>query len=426
MSTNYDIKKDLFQIIKQVAYESEIYYGTYADPKNVSSHFNVEGLIVFDARRIRKAIENAGFKLITHSTDRAINDYNIKKCQAIKNGQEFTFYIYEYIPIDITNFVSKSMDEFISDCKLSNKAGIRNKDFKYKPNESKNAGKTMTMELDQCDKELLSYLGDNDIIVKDDIGSFIIFENKESRNTFLRERYNERINPKYIICSFYIGDLGRGSWACEKSSTVFYKNGEQYRGDDFYKKLKDLKLKQKDCTKEIKEEIDIPAKPTANNWLRSRLEEGALQGMAASAVKFTQQGIVAAMKKSGKDNFTISVISDFLESEAGVMLISAGIGSAIHFMPMETLQKNDKVQKIADKCMENAAAKGVEQLSELAMNFILPALMEATNSKELELFESKNNIRVKAHNDEPEVDVSDLIEYKDQKLALISGKLWKN
>ncbi|MCZ2224720.1 MAG: hypothetical protein LC122_13940 [Chitinophagales bacterium] len=421
MSTNYDIKKDLFQIIKQEAYATDVYYGTYAEPKNVSSYFNVEGLIVFDARKICKTVENAGFKLITHSTDRAINDYNIKKCQAIKNGQEFTFYIYEYIPINFENFVSKSIDEIVSDCELSNKAVIRNKDFEYKPNESKGTSEMMTP--DQCDRDALSYLGDNDIIVKDDIGSFIIFENKESRNAFFRERYNEKFNPKYNICSFYISDLGRDSWSCSNRATIFYKNGERYKGTDFYEKLKDLKLKQKDGAKKPKEEINLSVKPTANNWLRSRFEEGALQGMAASAVKFTQQGIVAAMKKSGKDNFTISVISDFLESEAGVMLISAGIGSAIHFMPMETLQKNDKVQKIADKCMENVAAKGVEQLSELAMNFILPALMEATNSKELELFEAKNNIRVKAHNDEPELDVSDLVEYKDQKLALISGKL---
>lgn len=184
-----------------------------------------------------------------------------------------------------------------------------------------------------------------------------------------------------------------------------------------------LANKNQNCTTEKFNEENNMSNTSKNAtspmaWFAARAQEGAIQGMAASAVNLVRQGILTAMKKSGKDDFTIGVIAGFLESEMGFVLLSAAIGSAVHFMPVDTVQSNNKIQKVADKCMENATAKGIEQLTDLAMNFVMPALMSAVEGKASPFAqEDQKNVRVQLE-DSPvnvehslpshDVDLSDL------------------
>lgn len=147
--------------------------------------------------------------------------------------------------------------------------------------------------------------------------------------------------------------------------------------------------------KDMKEEKNHSKKSEAMDWYKSRLLEGTYQGIAKEAVdKAIDLIVVASGNKEG--------VRDFLKSEIGFALVSGAVGSALHFIPFEQLQ-DAKVQKIADKCVENSVSSGVSKIIDTVVTFILPAVTEASSKFRVETLDSLPDPNTKIEEDESEL-----------------------
>lgn len=147
--------------------------------------------------------------------------------------------------------------------------------------------------------------------------------------------------------------------------------------------------------KNMKEEKEPSKKSEAMDWYKSRLLEGTYQGIAKEAVdKAIDLIVVASGNKEG--------VRDFLKSEIGFALVSGAVGSALHFVPFEQLQ-DAKVQKIADKCVENSVSSGVSKVIDTVVKFILPAVSEASSKFRVETLDSLPDPNTRIEEDESEL-----------------------
>lgn len=148
-------------------------------------------------------------------------------------------------------------------------------------------------------------------------------------------------------------------------------------------------------SEDMKEEKEPSKKSEALDWYKSRLLEGTYQGIAKEAVdKAIDLIVVASGNKEG--------VRDFLKSEIGFALVSGAVGSALHFVPFEQLQ-DAKVQKIADKCVENSVSSGVSKVIDTVVKFILPAVSEASSKFRVETLDSLPDPNTKIEEDESEL-----------------------
>ena len=148
-------------------------------------------------------------------------------------------------------------------------------------------------------------------------------------------------------------------------------------------------------SEDMKEEKEPSKKSEALDWYKSRLLEGTYQGIAKEAVdKAIDLIVVASGNKEG--------VRDFLKSEIGFALVSGAVGSALHFVPFEQLQ-DAKVQKIADKCVENSVSSGVSKVIDTVVKFILPAVSEASSKFRVETLDSLPDPNTRIEEDESEL-----------------------
>ena len=90
------------------------------------------------------------------------------------------------------------------------------------------------------------------------------------------------------------------------------------------------------------------------DWVKGNLEEGLYQGVASSAVDNLSKALLKALEDTNVDPVTLAVFQKGLEDPMGKALLSLLVGSGVHFIPVETLQQNKHLQKVADKCVQNA------------------------------------------------------------------------
>lgn len=136
------------------------------------------------------------------------------------------------------------------------------------------------------------------------------------------------------------------------------------------------------------------------DWVKGNLEEGLYQGVASSAVDNLSKALLKALEETNVDPVTLAVFQKGLEDPMGKALLSLLVGSGVHFIPLETFQQNKHLQKVADKCVQNASSEGVQQVVNLALKFVLPALTNAiSNNPQIKVLESiggqaDSNLRV--------------------------------
>lgn len=140
-------------------------------------------------------------------------------------------------------------------------------------------------------------------------------------------------------------------------------------------------------------------KPSIMDRTKANFEEGAYQGVAQSAVTNVTNLIIAGMKSSGLDEQSVEKLSELLNTKIGFAAISMAIGSGVMLIP-DGYAENKHVQKLADKCQQNASAAGVEQLISFIVNILKPSIDAAlASSKELKMLdklqESSTPVRVK-------------------------------
>jgi hypothetical protein len=161
----------------------------------------------------------------------------------------------------------------------------------------------------------------------------------------------------------------------------------------------------------------------AMDFFTKNLIEGAYAGVAAQVIDRLGDSIILAMKKGGLDEVSVTIIESGIKTPIGKAFLSMLVGSGIHFIPADFLQQNKHLQKVADKCVQNAGSEGVQAVFNLAMTFLLPALMGAINDnpqiKALESLEGKFRVPVPENKERhvDDIDIPDLAKFAANKKA---------
>ena len=128
------------------------------------------------------------------------------------------------------------------------------------------------------------------------------------------------------------------------------------------------------------------------DFFKNNLIEGAYGGVAVVAVENVKKGLLAAAKSAGADEMSLAMASTFLDTPAGKSILSILVGSGVRFIPADIVQSNPHLQKVAEKCIQNAGSEGAQYAFNLATTFILPALLNAIQSNpQISLLEGVNS-----------------------------------
>lgn len=159
----------------------------------------------------------------------------------------------------------------------------------------------------------------------------------------------------------------------------------------------------------VKNEVSESSKTEANNsskenkkmtnsnksfsdFIADNLVQGAYAGAAASTIDNLAKGLLIAMKKAGLDEASLMMAEMMMNHPVGKSALAMMVGSGIHFIPVEYVQNNPHIQKIGEKCIQNAGSEGVQFALEGAIKYVLPALMSAIQSTpQLSLLEQVNS-----------------------------------
>lgn len=129
-----------------------------------------------------------------------------------------------------------------------------------------------------------------------------------------------------------------------------------------------------------------------SEFLTSNLVEGAYAGAAASTIDNLAKGLLVGMKKAGLDDASLMMAEMMMNHPMGKSLLALMVGSGIELLPVEAVKNNPHIQKIGEKCIQNAGSEGVQFALEGAMKYVLPALMGAIQSTpQLSLLEQVNS-----------------------------------
>ena len=134
---------------------------------------------------------------------------------------------------------------------------------------------------------------------------------------------------------------------------------------------------QTKTVKETKEEKKMTNTGFDTEFFTKNLVEGAYAGAANEVINNLAKSLVAAIKASGMDEFSVKTIEEGLNSPVGKILLSIAVGTGVRFIPIDFIQQNPHMQKVAEKCVENAGSKGTQFALNGVMNFVLPAVLGA-------------------------------------------------
>lgn len=134
---------------------------------------------------------------------------------------------------------------------------------------------------------------------------------------------------------------------------------------------------QTKTVKETKEEKKMTNTGFDTEFFTKNLVEGAYAGAANEVINNLAKSLVAAIKASGMDEFSVKTIEEGLNSPVGKILLSIAVGAGVRFIPLDFIQQNPHMQKVAEKCVENAGSQGTQFALNGVMNFVLPAVLGA-------------------------------------------------
>lgn len=137
-------------------------------------------------------------------------------------------------------------------------------------------------------------------------------------------------------------------------------------------------------------------KPNTLDWLKKNAEEGAYAGMAASATNNLAETLVKTAEANNVSPEALKLMKDIFESSLGKAGLASAIGAGIHFIPVDAVQNNKHIQKVADKCVQNASSTVTEEAINSLLGLVLPAIMGAINtSPQLQAIEKLNALSAK-------------------------------
>lgn len=185
----------------------------------------------------------------------------------------------------------------------------------------------------------------------------------------------------------------------------------------------------KDSTKETKMTTD---KISFADRFKNNAIEGAYQGAARVAIDTFIEGIILTMKKSGVDESSIMIATAFLKSDVGTAIVSGAIGASVPYVPVDVMN-NPVVEKIADKCVQNAVADSSELMANIAMKYVKPALEAAVSSfnkaaapaitGKLGIFETEvPKVRVTKEASSEKVSSSSIDDLSDEEILMLMEK----
>ena len=131
------------------------------------------------------------------------------------------------------------------------------------------------------------------------------------------------------------------------------------------------------AVKETKEEKKMTNTGFDIEFFTKNFAEGAYAGAANEVVNNLAKSLILAIKASGMDEGSVKIIEDGMNSQLGKICLAMMVGTGIKFIPVNLLQENKSLQKIAEKCVENAGSQGTQFALNGAMNILLPALLGA-------------------------------------------------
>lgn len=149
---------------------------------------------------------------------------------------------------------------------------------------------------------------------------------------------------------------------------------------------------------------------SSGDWLADNLQEGMYNGMSNTAIEAVSNSIINMLNSSNMNKDTINTITNIINSEFGKMAISMAIGSSVHLMPIDSIKDNVHIQKLSDKCIENAGSKATQYF----INVFMTSIMQAINSNEKFRVESINQFN------------QEIIEEVEEEVNEITSKKSKN
>lgn len=263
----------------------------------------------------------------------------------------------------------------------------------------------------KVNKDSVEILGS---ITSDDVNNVIgHIKNKVAEARFLK-------GTKFNVVNYRKNKLSRKGFFIEKTQ-YFYR-------DVFLSSKEILELFQavknevsesiKDTNNSSKENKKMTNSTNKNfsSFLTDNLVEGAYAGAAASTIDNLAKGLLAGMKKAGLDDASLMMAEMMMNHPVGKVALAMMVGSGINLLPVEYVKNNTHIQKIGEKCIQNAGAQGTQFALEGVMNFLLPALMNAIQDnpqiKMLDQLNSGAKLRVDAPKSEKneDEDIPDLHE----------------
>lgn len=147
---------------------------------------------------------------------------------------------------------------------------------------------------------------------------------------------------------------------------------------------------------EFNKEEKMTTKPNTIDWLKKNAEEGAYAGMATSATNNLAKTLVKTAEANNVSPEALKLMKDIFESSLGKAGLASAIGAGIHFIPVDAVQNNKHIQKVADKCVQNASSTVTEEAINSLLGLVLPAIMGAINtSPQLQAIEKLNALSTK-------------------------------
>lgn len=200
-----------------------------------------------------------------------------------------------------------------------------------------------------------------------------IFKPGVSQNQIIW-REGKLASKNYIINSTLENNSFMTSNSIFLDVEYFLKNENSYFNND--SKTTETNNSQDKESKKVMSKSNV----SFGDRLKQNVTEGLYQAGARVAVDTFIQTALLGMEKAGVDPITVAFIKHYANTDVGFAIVSGIIGAGTPMIPLDSIQQNELAMKIADKCVENAAADSAQVMTNIAANFIKPALEAAVSS----------------------------------------------
>lgn len=249
-----------------------------------------------------------------------------------------------------------------------------------------------------------------DVIIKSNDADFIYLFAKDVKNANLDKFKNILENSEFKEEFKVLYNNWKENKLKDNNAVEANTNSSSNLGSE--KSEPESNQSDKNISKENKQMAD-----SNTDFFKNNLIEGAYSGVAVVAVENVKKGLLAAAKAAGADEVSLGMASMFLDSPAGESLLSILVGSGVKFIPADVIQQNPHLQKVAEKCIQNAGSQGAQYAFKLATSYIMPALLGAVkDSPQLNMLNSINaadKVRVPAPENKeqaPDTEPSNVVE----------------